>query len=116
MRVTRRRLLGSTAATAALPYAKALAQAAPAEPVEAPKVEFPRTLLLVDDHHVLYRPGTRRVLHPLTRHANNPLIRGRETPWEVAIAWSSVHRDEKSGRYQLWYQAYAGEAARERTH
>ena len=33
-----------------------------------------RTLLLVDDHDVLYRPGTVRVLRPLDRAAENPVI------------------------------------------
>jgi hypothetical protein len=76
----------------------------------------PRTILLVDDHEVLYRASTRRVLHPLKRHSANPLIRGKDKPWEVAIAWCSVYRNPDTGRYQLWYQSYAGPAARERTH
>lgn len=75
-----------------------------------------RTLLLVDDYHVLYRSGTKRVLHPLTRHPKNPLILGREKPWEVAIAWSGVYRNPASGHYQLWYQSFAGDVAKEKTH
>jgi hypothetical protein len=63
------------------------------------------TILLVDDHDVLYRSGTRRVLTLPARHANNPLI-NRDHPWEVQIAWNSVHRDEKTGRWQMWYQAW----------
>ena len=43
-----------------------------------------RTILLVDDHDVLYRSGTERVLHPATRHPANPLIL-QDKPWEVAI-------------------------------
>ena len=69
-----------------------------------------RTILLVDDHDVLYRSGTVRVLHPATRHPKNPLIL-QDKPWEVAIAWTSIHRDAKTGKYQLWYQAYAGKRA-----
>ena len=91
-----------------------LAIARPDASVEA--VTGSRTILLVDDHDVLYRAGTRRVLHPLKRHPANPLIKGKEKPWEVAIAWSSVHRDPATGRYQLWYQSYAGPAARNKTH
>ena len=68
------------------------------------------TLLLADDHHVLYRSGTRRVLHPPTRHASNPVLAPSE-PWEVAIGWTSIYRDPASGRYQLWYQAFAGDRA-----
>jgi hypothetical protein len=74
-----------------------------------------RTILLADDHDVLYRAGTKRVLHPPARHERNPLIT-EDKPWELAIAWTSVHRDEKTGKYQLWYQAYAGDRAQARTH
>ncbi|MGE0755562.1 MAG: hypothetical protein AB7O38_01010 [Pirellulaceae bacterium] len=67
----------------------------------------PVHLLLVDDHHVLYRAGTRRVFHPARLHASNPLVR-EDQPWEMAIGWTSIYRDADSGRYQLWYQAYSG--------
>jgi hypothetical protein len=69
----------------------------------------------VDDSEVLYRAGTKRVLVPLKRYSANPLIRGGEKPWEVAIAWTSVYRDPETGRYQLWYQAFAGDAAHDKT-
>lgn len=72
-----------------------------------------RTLLLVDDSDVLYRAGTRRVLHPARRHPANPLIRP-EHPWEGAIGWTSVHRDPRTGKVQVWYQGYSGKAAREK--
>ena len=75
-----------------------------------------RTALFVDDHEILYRPETERVLHPLERHPGNPLLAGLAKPWEVAIAWNSVHRDRQTGRYQIWYQAFSGKLARERTH
>lgn len=68
---------------------------------------------MVDDHDVLYRSGTQRVVRPLKRATENPLIKC-DRPWEVAIAWTTVHRDARSGRYQLWYQAWAGPAARDR--
>ena len=74
-----------------------------------------RTLLFCDDHHVLYRSGTVRLLHRPARHPANPLI-APPRPWEVALAWTSGYRDPQSGRYQLWYQAYTGDVARERTH
>ena len=73
------------------------------------------TLLFVDDQDVLYRPGTERVLLPLKRWSDNPVIKGREKPWEIALAWTSVYQNPESGRYQLWYQAFAGDAARDRT-
>jgi hypothetical protein len=74
-----------------------------------------RTILLVDDHDVLYRSGTRRFLNPPERHARNPLIT-EDRPWELAIGWTSVHRDAATGKYQLWYQAYAGKRALAKTH
>ncbi len=55
------------------------------------------------------------MLQPLKRYTDNPIILGRDKPWEVAIAWTSVYRNPKTGRYQLWYQAYAGEEARDKT-
>ncbi|MBM3858724.1 MAG: hypothetical protein FJ395_03635 [Verrucomicrobia bacterium] len=70
----------------------------------------PHTILLVDDHDILYRSGTVRVLHPAQRHPQNPVIL-QDKPWEVAIGWTSIHRDAKTGKYQLWYQAYAGKRA-----
>jgi len=65
------------------------------------------TILLVDDSRVLYRPGTKRVLHPLTRHANNPML-PRDKPWEGTVAYCSVYRDPNRGHYRLWYQAWPG--------
>ncbi len=53
------------------------------------------TILLVDDHHVLYRSGTKRVLHQLKRHEKNPVI-AKDKPWETTVAYCSVHRDEKT--------------------
>src|SRR4051812_33069033 len=104
-KLSRRRFLGAAGLASALPLCRSTASEPPSRPGG--------TFLLVDDHHVLYRPGTKRVLQPLRRHPRNPLIAGRDKPWEVAIAWSRVHRDAATGRYQLWYQAYAGPAARE---
>jgi hypothetical protein len=54
------------------------------------------------------------VLHPLKRYPANPILPGLDKPWEVAIAWTSVYRDP-AGRYQLWYQAFAGDSSRDRT-
>lgn len=70
----------------------------------------PRTLLLLDDHHVLYRSGTELVVHPAQRLFERAVV-SQTKPWEVAIGWTSVHRDAVSGKYQLWYQAYAGKRA-----
>lgn len=75
-----------------------------------------KTILFVDDREIMYRGGTRRVLHPPTRHPENPLITGRDKPWEVALAYNSVYRDPATGRYQMWYQAGALGAAADRAH
>lgn len=75
-----------------------------------------RTLLFVDDHDILYRAGLQRRVQPVQRHPQNPVIAGRDKAWEVAIGWCNVYRDPINGRYQLWYQAFAGHSAQERTH
>ncbi|KAB2669636.1 MAG: hypothetical protein DVB31_06045 [Verrucomicrobia bacterium] len=75
----------------------------------------PRTILLADDDDVLYRSGTRRVAQSFERWKGNPVIHGREKPWEIAIGWMSVHRDSATGQYQLWYQAFSGDRSRDRT-
>ena len=74
------------------------------------------TTLFVDDEEILYRPGTRRVLHPLGHRSREPLMPA-DKPWECAgIGYCGVHRDLETGRYRLWYQACASKAAAEPTH
>ena len=77
--------------------------------------EESRTVLFVDDHDVLYRSGTERVLTKFERHEANPLVPAREYPWEVAIGWTSIYRNPDTGKYQLWYQAGTGDRLSERT-
>jgi hypothetical protein len=74
-----------------------------------------RTLLFVDDHHVLYRSGTHLKVHPLKKYSKKPVLAGRVKPWEIAIGWSAAYRDPQSGLYQLWYQAFSGRVAQEKT-
>ena len=73
-----------------------------------------RTLLMVDDANILLRPGTERILNHPTRHSDQPVIAANR-PWEQAIGYCSVHRDRKSGKYQLWYQAYTGNRSQDPT-
>ncbi|MCB1087702.1 MAG: hypothetical protein KDM63_11700, partial [Verrucomicrobiae bacterium] len=87
---------------------------ASAEPESAP-IARKKTLLMVDDAEVLYRSGTQRVFQPASRFSTEPLI-AEQYPWERAIAWTAVHRDPESGKYQLWYQAYAGKGDHPKTH
>ena len=75
-----------------------------------------RTLLFVDVHDILYRPGVGRVLRPLDRHPQNPVVQDKQTAWEQDLAWCSVYRDPENGLYQLWYQAFTDGKAQKRTH
>jgi hypothetical protein len=71
--------------------------------------------LLVDDRFVEKAEGVQRVLHPLKRHPNNPLI-VQDKPWECAkgfryypsvCMWSNpVLRDPQTGRFRMWYSGY----------
>jgi len=61
------------------------------------------TLLLVDDYEVLYRSGTKRILHPAERRPEAVIVQDR--PWERTISYNSVHRDPVTGKYRLWYQS-----------
>ncbi len=79
-----------------------------------PKPALGRTLLFVDDHDILYRSGTQRVMTQPTRHPSSPLLVAMEKRWETAIGWTSIYRDPKTGKYQLWYQAYFGKRAGDR--
>lgn len=38
-----------------------------------PMSDREKTIIFVDDRDVMYRGGTKRVLHPLQRHPENPL-------------------------------------------
>jgi hypothetical protein len=60
------------------------------------------TLLFVDDHDILYRPATKRVLHQPVRHEANPLLIGPSIKHQVA--YCSVYHDIGKGRWQMWYQ------------
>jgi hypothetical protein len=55
------------------------------------------------------------VFHAARPQAANPVIK-EDQPWEMAIGWTSVYRDPASGKYQLWYQAYAGHRDERKTH
>ena len=74
-----------------------------------------REILFVDDHHVLYRSGTERIFHPAKLNPTNPVIR-EDHAWEMAIGWTSVVRHATTGKYQLWYQAYAGGRDERKSH
>ncbi len=75
----------------------------------------PRHILFVDDSDVLYRSGTKRILHPAKLNPTNPVVK-EDKAWEMAIGWNSILRHPKTGKYQLWYQAYAGGRDERKTH
>ena len=64
-----------------------------------------RTILFVDDEDILYRPGTIRRVVEFKRHSADPVI-APDKPWEAMLGWTSVYRDPRTGKHQLWYQAY----------
>ena len=66
-----------------------------------------RTLLLVDDHDVLYHAGTLRVAGIPTRYSDKAIIPSDKN-WEMLIGYMSIYRNPQTGKYQVWYQAYAG--------
>lgn len=68
------------------------------------------TLLFVDDHEVLYRSGTKRVVHLMEKFKGNPVV-VPDRPWEKSIQWVSVHKDARSGKLQMWYQAFTNKEA-----
>lgn len=67
--------------------------------------------LFLDDHLIAARENVRRVVHPVTKHPQNPVLRPTE-PWEgsVAIVFGSVLRDE--GKYRMWYLGHTKDGAR----
>jgi hypothetical protein len=80
----------------------------------ANNVAASQTILMVDDHVIHTRPGIERVLHQPVPSKANPVI-AETKPWESSIGYCSVHHDSQTGRYQLWYQAYAGSRAKDPT-
>lgn len=84
--------------------------------VAAARIASAETLLFVDDHEILYRSGTKKQVHQLEKFKGNPVITpdNPELPWEKAIQWVSVHRDAKTGKMQLWYQAFSGKGAEDK--
>lgn len=73
------------------------------------------TILFVDNHDILYYAGLKRKIRPLTRNTNNPLISSGDKPWEKYIAYNSVYKNPKNGKYQMWYQSYVGSQTPDKT-
>ena len=63
-----------------------------------------RTLLMVDDHELLYRAGLRRELEPLQRLQPGTAVIVPDQPWENLLGYVSVQ--EVDGSLMMWYQSY----------
>lgn len=70
------------------------------------KVGNQKTLLFVDNNDILYYAEVTRILRPLTRNENNPLLCSEDKSWEKYLAYNSVYRNPETGHYQMWYQSY----------
>jgi hypothetical protein len=79
-----------------------------------PLAAVERTILFVDDEDVFYRPGTMRRVVEFKKLSPDPVIQP-EKNWEGMLGWTSVHRDEKTGKYQIWYQAYQERRTEDKT-
>ena len=66
---------------------------------------LPRTLLLVDDDEVLFRPGTIKRVMEFKKFSADPVV-APDKAWEGMLGWTSVYRNPQTGKFQLWYQAY----------
>ena len=64
-----------------------------------------RTLLLIDDHDVLYHAGTKRVLQPMARLTPGVPAVAPTEDWEALLGYVSPHR-MVDGSLVLYYQCY----------
>ncbi len=60
--------------------------------------------LFIDDYLIASRSHLKRQLHQVDKHADNPVLRLREKPWEQGFAHSVfVLPNEKNDGYRMWY-------------
>eukprot|EP00940_MAST-03C_sp_MAST-3C-sp2_P001970 g1970.t1 len=62
-----------------------------------------RTMLFLDDHHVLYTAGLKKTLEPLRRTLEDPVL-SPTMPWEGLLAYNAVHF--VNGTFRMWYQSW----------
>ncbi len=80
---------------------------------EKPKIQFPIKVgnekqLFVDDVLIQSQSGLKRVLHPVRKHPNSPLIQW-DKPWEqnaLYVLPFTVLRDPETKKLRLWYAVY----------
>ncbi|MCX7424698.1 MAG: hypothetical protein NTW96_03575 [Planctomycetia bacterium] len=77
--------------------------------VEDPITVDARRQLFLDDYLIASSQNVTRVIHPATKHPDDPVLAPSE-PWEgnAAILYGSVLADE--GRYRMWYLTGGGVA------
>jgi len=62
--------------------------------------------LFVDDYLMASAENITRQVHPARKHPANPVMRG-EHPWEgIGPMFPIVRRDEKTGRFRMWYAGW----------
>ena len=62
--------------------------------------------LLVDDYVIGDMQGVEKRLNQPVKHSQNPLLK-KEKPWEFAITYGAIVRDETDGLYKQWYQIWS---------
>lgn len=64
--------------------------------------------LFVDDYLIAAMTNLTRQVHQVKRHPANPFI-VPDKPWEgVGCMFHIIRRDEKTGRWRMWYAGYPG--------
>jgi hypothetical protein len=60
--------------------------------------------LFVDDYLIASKENLRRVIHPVTKHPDNPIVLPVK-PWEgqYVLLYGTVLRDEEEGIWKMWY-------------
>ena len=65
--------------------------------------------LFIDNYVIEGLTGAKKVLNQPVKHPKNPLVR-RDKPWEATLSspfgYGAVVRDERDGRYKIWYQIW----------
>lgn len=64
--------------------------------------------LFIDDFIIGEMQGVTRRLNQPVKHPQNPLMK-KEKPWEYAITYGAIVRDERDGLYKQWYQIWSDE-------
>ncbi len=64
--------------------------------------------LFVDDMAIQSMTGLKRILHPIQKHPDNPIV-VPDQPWETqakCILPMTILRDPVTGKFRLWYSAW----------